>query len=289
MAVARIDRSRQVVPTTVIQPRRGWFEWRLGQLWAYRDLVGLFMWRDFVSEYKQTLLGPAWHLLRPLITAAVFTVVFGTVAALPTDGVPPFLFYMCGTIAWTYFASCVFDISKTFVANLNLLGKVYFPRLSIPVSLLGSNLIAFGIQFVIFLVILGVYLAAGGHARPSWWVLAAPLLVLMLAGYAFSVGVLLSATTAQYRDLLSLVVFGLQSLMYLTPVIYPVSAIPPRFRWLAALNPLTPIFEAFRRALLGAGHVSAAGLAASAAILAILLVAGLVAFARVEQNVIDTL
>ncbi|MGE3519719.1 MAG: ABC transporter permease [Vicinamibacterales bacterium] len=288
MPTAEIDGSGRDVPTTVILPRRGWFDWRLHQLWTYRDLVALLMWRDFVSEYKQTLLGPAWHLIRPLVTAVVFTAVFSTVAKLPTDGVPPFLFYMCGTVAWTYFASCVFDISKTFVANFNLIGKVYFPRLSIPVSLIGSNLVAFGIQLAIFVVILAAYIASGNPVRPSWWLIAVPGLVLMLAGYAFAIGIILSATTAQYRDLLSLVVFGLQWLMYLTPVIYPVSAIPQRFRWLAAINPLTPIFEAFRRGLLGAGSVSAAGLAASAAVLALLLAAGLVAFTRVEQNVIDT-
>ena len=275
-------------PTTIIEPHRDWFDWRLGQLWRYRDLVGLFVWRDFASEYKQTLLGPAWHVIRPLLTALVFTVVFGTVAKVPTDGLPPFLFYMCGTIAWTYFANSVLGISKTFVTNQNLLGKVYFPRLSIPLSLIGSNLIAFGVQLAIFLLILVAVVAMGGHVQPSWWILATPLLVLMLAGYALGTGIAISATTAHYRDLLALVIFGLQLLMYLTPVIYPISAIPVRVRWLAALNPLTPIFEGLRRVLLGAGSVSAAGLAASAGLMVLLLVVGLTAFARVEQKVIDT-
>jgi lipopolysaccharide transport system permease protein len=273
---------------TVITPDRGWFDWRLGQLWRYRDLVGLFVWRDFVSIYKQTILGPAWHVVRPLITTVVFVLVFGQMAGLSTDGAPQFLFYMTGNIAWTYFSTCLDSTSKTFVTNAPLLGKVYFHRLAIPVSVVLSNLIAFGIQLVILFVVMAVYILTGTAVHLTNWALLTPVLVVMLAGYALGGGIFVSAVTTRYRDLSHLVTFGLQLFMYLTPVIYPMSAVPPRLRWAMTLNPLTPVFEGFRFGLLGVGTVTAAELAVSAAVMAALLLGGVMLFTRVDRTFMDT-
>jgi lipopolysaccharide transport system permease protein len=279
-------RSSQV---TVITPRRSWLDWQLGQLWRYRDLVSLFVWRDFVSIYKQTVLGPVWHILRPLLTTVVFTVIFGGLAKLSTDGTSPFLFYMSGTIVWTYFANCLDNITKSFVANSNLLGKVYFPRLAIPLSLVVSNLVSFAIQFGIFLVVLIWMALRGAPVHLTAWVLTLPLVVVMLAGYGLGLGAILSAMTTRYRDFAYLVTFGLQLLMYLTPVIYPISSVPASYRWVVALNPLTPVIEAFRLAFLGAGTVNVGQFAASVVTMVIVLVFGLGLFSRAEQTVIDTI
>jgi lipopolysaccharide transport system permease protein len=276
------------VAITVISAHRGWFDWRLGQLWRYRDLIALFVWRDFVAVYKQTILGPLWHLIKPLITTLIFTVVFSRVAGLPTDGVPPFLFYMVGNITWAYFSNTLDNTAKTFMANVSLLGKVYFHRLVIPVSLVFSNLIAFGIQFTIFVVTLLLYRAFGTTLSVGWALMLAPFLLVLMAGYALSIGIIICALTTRYRDLNHLITFGLQLLMYLSPVIYPVSAIPEQYRWAAMLNPLTPIFEGFRVAFLGAGTVSPFQLAVSTALMLVLGVVGLVLFTRVEQTFMDT-
>ena len=174
--------------TLRITPHRGWLDWRLGQLWRYRDLISLFVWRDFVAVYKQTILGPAWHVIQPLLTTLTFTIIFGKVAKLPTDGVPPFLFYLSGTVAWSYFANCLTSTSNTFVSNAGLLGKVYFHRLVVPISITLSSLISFGIQLGIFLVVLSYYLFTGAGVHITAWMFLAPLLVLMLAGYGLGGG-----------------------------------------------------------------------------------------------------
>jgi lipopolysaccharide transport system permease protein len=273
---------------TIITPARSWFDWRLKQLWRYRDLISLFVWRDFVSVYKQTILGPAWHIIRPLITTLIFTVVFSRMAGLSTDGAPPFLFYMVGNIAWTYFSTCLDNTSKTFVANSALLGKVYFHRLVIPVSLVISNLIAFGIQLGILLAVMAVYALSGVSLHLTSWVLLTPILLLILAGYALGGGIMVCALTTRYRDLSYLVTFGVQLLMYVTPVIYPVSALPARYRWTANLNPLTPVFEGFRVAFLGVGTVTPQELAVSFVMMLAVLAVGTILFTRVERTFMDT-
>jgi lipopolysaccharide transport system permease protein len=273
---------------TLILPYRGWFDWRLNQLWRYRDLITLFVWRDFVAVYKQTILGPAWHVLRPLITTLIFTIVFSRIAGLSTDGAPPFLFYMVGNVAWAYFANCLDNTSKTFVGNAGLLGKVYFHRLVIPVSLVISNLIAFSIQFGIMLVVMAVYAASGVDMDITAWTLLTPLFLLILAGYALGGGIIVCAMTTRYRDLSHLVTFGVQLLMYLTPVIYPASAVPDRYRWAAQLNPLTPVFEGFRLGFLGVGTVTLAQLAASFAVMLVVLAVGMMLFTRAERTFMDT-
>ncbi|MCC7044026.1 MAG: ABC transporter permease [Acidobacteria bacterium] len=274
--------------TTVITPRRGWFDWRLGLLWRYRDLIALFVWRDFAAAYKQTILGPAWHVVQPILTTLTFTLVFSVVARLPTDGVPPFLFYLAGTVAWTYFSQTLLMTSSTFVTNASLLGKVYFHRLAIPISVTVSNAISFAIQLGIFFVVLLYYVAAGADIQFTRWSLLSPVLLLLLAGYGLGGGIIVSALTTRYRDLAKLVAFGVQLAMFLTPVVYPLSAVPASVRPIVELNPLTPVFEGFRLAFLGSGSVSAAELGLSAAGMVALLAAGLMLFTHIERTFMDT-
>ncbi len=274
--------------TMVIRPQGNWFDLRLGELWQTRDLIMLFVWRDFVSVYKQTILGPLWYLIQPLMTTITFTVIFGNIAKLPTDGLPQFLFYMSGTVIWSYFAECLNKTSTTFVANANLFGKVYFPRLAVPVSLLISNLVAFAIQLGLFLVFLLYFAAAGAAVRPNWAVVLAPVLVAMMAGLGLGFGIIVSSLTTRYRDLRFLVTFGVQLLMYATPVIYPVSAIPEQYRWLILANPMTPIVEGFRYAFLGAGRLDAGQLLYSFAFMLIVLLVGTLIFNQVERTFMDT-
>src|SRR5262245_53149338 len=275
-------------PITVISAPRGWFDWRLRQLWRCRDLISLFVQRDFVTYYKQTVLGPAWHVFQPLLTTLTYTVIFSKVAGLPTDGAPPFLFYMVGSVAWSYFATCLVKTASTFIANADLLGKVYFHRLAIPVSIVISNLIAFGIQLATLIAIMVGFAFSGTPVPATAWVLLTPVFLLMLAGYSLSGGIIVCALTTRYRDLIHLITFGVQLLMYATPVIYPASAVPERYRWIALLNPLTPVMEGFRLGFLGAGTVSVPQLVASFAAMLLLLSLGLMLFTRVERTFMDT-
>ncbi len=248
----------------------------------------MFVWRDFVSAYKQTILGPAWHVIQPLLTTLMFTVIFSKVARLPTDGVPPFLFYLLGIVAWGYFAMNLTKTANTFVANAHLLGKVYFHRLVIPISVTISNLITFAIQFGIFLIFLIGHSLMVGKWPMNGWVAATPLFVLMLAGYSLGGGIIVSALTTRYRDLANLVTFGVQLGMYATPVIYPASAVPERFRWIILLNPLTPIIEGFRTAFLGSGMFDLHHLIISFLVMLVVLAIGLMLFTHVERTFTDT-
>lgn len=272
----------------VIEPQRALFDLRLKELWRYRDLVLLFVRRDFVAAYKQTILGPIWYLIQPLLTTITFTVIFGNIAQLPTDGLPQFLFYMSGTVIWSYFADCLTKTSNTFVQNSNLFGKVYFPRMAVPVSILISSMITFAIQFAFFLVFVAFFALRGSPVKPNLWVLAFPLLVLMMAGLGLGLGVLISALTTKYRDLRFLVQFGVSLLMYATPVIYPVSSIPQQYQLLIKANPMTPIVETFRYAFLGAGSISLPDLAYSFIFMLAIVLLGSVVFNRVEANFMDT-
>jgi len=274
--------------TMVIRPQRGWWDLRLGELWRYRDLVMLFVRRDFVAQYKQTILGPLWYLIQPVLTTVVFTVVFGNIAGLPTDGLPSFVFYLSGTVIWQYFAENLNKTSQTFITNAQLFGKVYFPRLAVPVSILISNLITFSIQFGLFLVFALYFMVRGSAVQPNLAILLTPVLLLMMAGLGLGFGIIVSSLTTRYRDLRFLVTFGVQLWMYGTPVIYPVSAIPERFRLLIMANPLTPIVETFRYAYLGAGTVHSWHLLYSAAFMLAVLLGGTLLFNRVEQTFMDT-
>jgi lipopolysaccharide transport system permease protein len=272
----------------IIRPKRSLFDLRLQEVWRARDLILLFVRRDFVSVYKQTILGPLWYLIQPLLTTIIFTVIFGRIANLSTDGLPQFLFYMAGTVIWSYFASCITKTSDTFISNTNIFGKVYFPRLTVPISILISNLVTFAIQFGFFLVFMGYFALRGTILHPNWWILMTPVLVLMMAGMGLGLGVIVSSLTTKYRDLRFLVQFGVQLLMYATPIIYPISSIPERFLWLLFINPMTPIVEIFRYAYLGAGTVNLVNLAYSFGFMLVVIFIGTVIFNRVEQTFMDT-
>jgi len=272
----------------VIEPPKGWFALHLRDLWQYRDLVVLFIRRDFVATYKQTILGPLWHIIQPLLTTLMFTVVFGKIAKLSTDNVPQFIFYMAGTTVWNYFAQCLTRTSNTFIANAPIFGKVYFPRMTVPVSVVLSQLIAFAIQFSFFLVIYGLFWARGAPIHPNWAVSLLPLLLLMMAGLGLGFGVIISSMTTKYRDLQVLVQFGVQLWMYATPVIYPLSSAPEKYRWLVVLNPMSSIVETFRYAFFGEGVFSWVNLGYSAGFTVVLLVVGMALFNRVERTFMDT-
>lgn len=272
----------------IIRPRRRLFDLKLGELWRARQLVVMFTWRDFVSVYKQTILGPLWYLIQPLLTTITFTFLFGNVAKLPTDGLPQFLFYMSGTVIWTYFATCLTKTSTTFIDNAHLFGKVYFPRLAVPVSILFSNLITFLIQFALFLLFVGYFAIRGSALRPNWWIALTPVLLLLMAGLGLGFGIIISSLTTKYRDLRFLVTFGVTLLMYATPVIYPVSAMAPKLQAIIQLNPMTPIVEAFRYAYLGAGTVDAGKLLYSTLFMLVTVTIGIIIFNRVESTFMDT-
>jgi lipopolysaccharide transport system permease protein len=272
-----------------ISPKRSLLDLRLGDLWRARDLVMLFVWRDFVSVYKQTILGPLWYIIQPLLTTVVFTFIFGSVAKLPTDGLPQFLFYMSGTVVWAYFSTCITKTSDTFITNSALFGKVYFPRLAVPVSILVSSLIAFAIQFIFFLGFIGYFALSGTPLHPNLWILLTPVLLFIMAGLGLGFGIIISSLTTKYRDLRFLVQFGVTLLMYATPVILPISSFPARFRWIILGNPMTPIVEIFRYAFLGgAGMVDLPDLAYSFGFMLVVVIIGTLVFNRVEATFMDT-
>jgi homopolymeric O-antigen transport system permease protein len=273
----------------VIRPKIGWFDLHLVDLWRYRDLTGLFVWRDFVAQYKQTILGPLWHILQPLLTTLMFTVVFGKMAKLPTDGIPPLLFYLAGVTCWSYFADCVSRTSATFIGNAALFGKVYFPRLSVPLSHVISSMIKFAIQLALFLAFLIFYWMQGAGVHPNAAIALTPLLLVLMASLSLGAGIIVSALTTRYRDLQQVVAFGVQLMMYATPVVYPLSMIGGgAFRWLILANPMTPIIEAFRYAYLGSGTFDATDLFYSAGFTAVVLFLGIVLFNHVERTFMDT-
>jgi lipopolysaccharide transport system permease protein len=275
----------------IIQPSRGLLRIDWHGMLHYRDLLFLLVRRDFVAQYKQTILGPLWFIIQPLLTTLVFTVIFGKVARIPTDGIPPMLFYLCGMCVWSYFAGCFGAISNTFITNANLFGKVYFPRIILPLSVVVSRLIAFSIQlltFLAFLVYFIFFTKAGAVVHVTGWVWTVPLLLLVSAALGLGVGLWISALTTKYRDLVHLATFLTQLWMYATPVVYPISQVPENWQWLAALNPMTGIVEAFRKAFLGAGEASPYLLGMSICMTLLLLLIGVILFSRAEKTFVDT-
>lgn len=276
----------------IIEPSRGLLRIDWQGLVHYRDLLFLFVRRDFLAQYKQTVLGPLWFIIQPLLTTLVFTVIFGSVAKISTDGIPPMLFYLCGMCVWSYFAVCLSAISNTFIIHADLFGKVYFPRILLPSSVVISKLIAFGIQLATFLGFLGYFAfftKSGAHIHITAWIWSLPLLLLLSAAMGLGVGLWICALTTKYRDLVHLATFLTQLWMYATPVVYPVSQIPERWLWLVALNPMTGIVEAFRKAFLGAGAASFYLLTMSICITALVLLTGLIMFSRAEKTFVDTI
>lgn len=259
------------------------------ELWNYRDLIYLFIRRDFLATYKQTVLGPLWFLLQPFFSTLVYTFVFGQVAKIPTDGLPPMLFYMSGIVSWNYFSSCISKTSDTFAANAPIFGKVYFPRLTVPLSAIITNLFTFIIQFTFFLFFLFYFVARGSDIRPNAFILLLPILLAQMGFLGMGVGILISSMTTRYRDLTYLVGFGIQLWMYATPIVYPVSQVPERWKWMFILNPMASIIEAFRYSFLGAGSINLPSLLISFIITICIFILGLVLFGRTEKTFMDTI
>ena len=274
--------------TTIIKPKTGWFDINLKELVQYKDLIVMFVKRDFKTMYKQTILGPLWIIINPLMTTLMFTVVFGNIANIPTDGMPQIVFYMLGTTVWTYFSSCLTKTSSTFTGNAAIFGKVYFPRLVSPISTVISGLINFGVQFLMFLGFMAYFMIKGSPIEPNLWILITPLLLVQLAALALGFGIIISSMTTKYRDLAVLVTFGVQLWMYATPVVYPASQIGGKLKTLMMLNPVSPIVESFRYAFLGSGSIPWNYLGISVVTTLVVLFAGVVLFSRVEKTFMDT-
>ena len=273
----------------IIKPRSDLFEINLSEVWRYKDLMWMFVKRDFAAQYKQTVLGPLWHFIQPLFTTLIFVVVFSRIAALSTDGLPPLIFYLSGITIWNYFSSCLIATSNTFVSNAYIFGKVYFPRLVMPLSVVLSNIVKFGIQLLLLIAVMIWYTVNGTEIHTGNSFVFIPLILLMMAGMGLGLGIIISSLTTKYRDFAVLVTFGVQLLMYATPVVFPMSAVksPDLKLWLS-INPLTPLVEAFRYGLLGAGSFDAIQLLYSGIFILLLLIFGLFLFGKVEKTFMDT-
>ncbi len=275
----------------VLSPKTGFFDFNLKEIWNYRDLLLLFVKRDFVAQYKQTILGPVWHFIQPIFTTIIFLLVFGKIANIPTDGIEPkFLFYMSSITIWNYFASCLNATSSTFITNSNIFGKVYFPRLILPFSIVLSNIIKFGIQFLLlFIMILYCFFVEHVPIYISWSWLLIPVLVMMMAALGLGLGIIISSLTTKYRDFSVLITFAVQLLMYATPVAYPLSFLKGKSyaKWVE-INPLTPIVEAFRYSIFNRGTFTILSLGYSTVFILIVLFVGLLLFNKVEKSFMDT-
>lgn len=271
-----------------ITPQRGLFDIDIKGIWRYRDLYRMYIKRDIVTVYKQTILGPLWYLIQPVLTTIMFMFVFGGLAGISTDDVPQPLFYMAGITLWNYFSACFGACNNVFAANAGVFGKVYFPRLVVPLSSITSNLIKLLIQLAMFVAIYAYYVISGTNVSVQWTILLSPIYIFLLAFHALSWGLILSAMTTKYRDLNFLIAFGLQLFMYVTPVIYPLSTAPTNYQDILLLNPLTPIFEAFKYSCFGFGMFSWGGLIYSTIFMLVTLILSVVVFSRVERNFMDT-
>jgi lipopolysaccharide transport system permease protein len=273
--------------TNVISSDHSLFKLNLKEVWDYRDLVYMFVKRDFISSFKQTILGPLWFFINPIFTTVVYLIVFGNIANLSTDGAPKILFYLAGVTLWNYFSSSLGGTSNVFVGNAGIFGKVYFPRLVMPITIVISNLMRFGVQFLLFLVVFFYYWYKG-EVTPNWWVLFTPIFILMMSLFALGVGMIFSSLTTKYRDLSMLLTFGISLYMYATPVIYPTSMLSAKIQPYAKYNPLTGIFEGFKYAWMGVGEFNPIMLVYSTIIILILLAIGTVIFNKVEKGFMDT-
>ena len=280
--------ERQENWTTVITPKNKFFRLNLKELWQYRDLITSFVKRDITSTYKQTILGPLWFFIQPIFTTLMFLIVFGNIAKIPTDGVPQVLFYMNGIILWNYFSKCLVATSNTFVSNAAIFKKVYFSRLTIPVSNVISALVQFLIQFTLFVIIFIVYKIKGADVELSYAVFAIPLFVLQMAVLGLGIGLIITSLTTKYRDLTYLVGFAVQLWMYATPIVYPLSMVPEKWRSVYVLNPVVPILESFKHAFFSTGMPSITEYGISVATTIFLLFAGIFIFNFVEKNFVDT-
>lgn len=274
--------------TFVIKPKRSLWDINLREIWQYRDLMMLLVKRDFISVYKQTILGPVWFFIQPLLTSFTFTVIFSMLAHLPTGGIPPALFYLTGVTFWNYFSSCLTATSNTFVSNASVFGKVYFPRLIVPFSVVISNLMKLAIQFVLLLAMWFYYLTFTDKIHPQSTIIFMPVILLMFALMGLGFGLIFSAMTTKYRDLTFLIAFGVQLLMYGSGVIYPVSGVSPEHQWILFLNPLIPLMEAIKYSFLGEGIMNWYYIGYSAIFTLVVLISGVLIFNKVEKGFIDT-
>lgn len=273
--------------TETVESKHSLFDLRLGEVWRYKDLVYMFVKRDFVSSFKQTILGPIWFFINPIFTTIVYIFVFGNIAGISTDGAPKVLFYLAGITLWNYFSSCLTATSSVFTANAGIFGKVYFPRLVMPISIVISNLMRFGVQMTLFFLFLIFYIYKG-DVMPNFWALVTPFLIILMAAFALGAGMIFSSMTTKYRDMQMLLVFGISLYMWLTPVVIPTSELPSIAQKLAYYNPLTGIFECFKHGWLGTDNFDPISLVYSTVLIAILLVIGTVVFNKVEKTFMDT-
>ncbi len=273
-----------------IKPKSNLLDLKLKEVWKYRDLMWLFVRRDFVAQFKQTILGPIWHLIQPLFTTLTYLLVFNKIAKIPSDGIEPTLFYLSGIAVWTYFSTCLTNTSNTFVNNASIFGKVYFPRLVLPLSVVISNMAKFAIQFALLLITMVIfYFTKGTPIVLSVYWLTIPLLIVLLAGIGLGCGIVVSSFTTKYRDFALLLVFIVQLGMYVTPIIYPLSFLQnSSYKWIVMANPLTPIIEAFRFAMFGKGTVQLGGMLYSIGFTFLSLFIGAVSFNKVEKTFMDT-
>jgi lipopolysaccharide transport system permease protein len=273
----------------IIKPKAGFFNLNLKELFKYKDLVSLFVYRDFVSIYKQTILGPLWFFVQPILTTITFTVIFGNFAKISTDGLPPVLFYMAGVTLWNYYAECINTTSSTFIKNQTLFGKVYFPRIVVPVSIVINNLLKFFIQFLMFALFWCYYYFISDAALSlSWQIILLPLLIFLMAILGMGIGMIVSSLTTKYRDLTFLISFGVQLMMYASPVVYPISSVPDDYVWMIMINPMSSIIELFKHAVLGQGFVSISWLLYSIFCSLTIFILGIFIFNKVEKSFIDT-
>jgi lipopolysaccharide transport system permease protein len=274
---------------TVIKPKSSLLEIDFKELWRNKDLFSMFVKRNIVTQYKQTILGPTWFFIQPALTTIMYMVVFGGIAGIPTDGLPQPMFYLAGIVCWQYFADCLTKTSSTFIDNQNIFGKGYFPRLIVPLSTVASNLVRMFIQFLLFVAVYVFYLIKGVHVEPNIYILLVPVLIIMLAGLSLGFGIIISSLTTKYRDLTILFNFIVQLWMYATPIIYPLSTMSPDRQWIMALNPLTSIIEAFKYGTMGVGTFNWAQLAYSFGFMVVLLAVGIVIFNKVQRTFMDTI
>ena len=274
--------------TTVIKPKNRLFAIDFKEIWNYRDLLKMFVKRNIITQYKQTILGPTWFFIQPALTTIMYMIVFGGIAKISTDGLPQPLFYLAGIVCWQYFSDCLNKTSSTFTENQGIFGKVYFPRLIVPLATVSSNLVRMGIQFLLFVAVYVYYLIIGVDLTPNVYILLIPVLILMLAGLSLGFGIIISSMTTKYRDLTILFTFIVQLWMYATPVIYPLSTMPADKQWIMAMNPVTSIIETFKFSTMGVGTFSWGMLGYSFGFMVILLAIGIVVFNKVQRSFMDT-
>lgn len=280
--------SEQQTWTEEIKSQESLFSVNLKEVWHYRDLLLMLVKRDYVTFYKQTILGPLWFFIQPMLTTVVYVFLFGRLAGLSTDGIPQIAFYLAGITIWNYFSESLTKTSTVFKDNAAMMGKVYFPRLIMPLSIVVSALMKFGIQFALFLAAVFYFTFVEGSIQPNIWILATPYLLLLMASFSLGLGMIFSSLTTKYKDLVFLMTFGIQLFMYATPVVYSLSSIPEKYQWLIMANPLTPIFECFRYGFLGSGSFEPSSLLLSSGITFLILALGIVIFNKVEKSFMDT-